>query len=117
MPKGGEQALAVNVSGQGIDLVTGCGHMGLESLLEHAGAFFDVPVVGVVGCLHYGDADMATLQPQGQLLKELNPVVVAFSTHDSGPAVLDGFAQAFPSASTSIVVGQPINISQEVVTP
>jgi len=117
MPKGEEQALAVNVSGKGIVLITGCGHMGLESLLARAEAVFDAPVVGVVGGLHYGDADMATLQPQVQLLKELDPVVVALSPHDSELTVLDGFAKAFPSTYQSIVVGQSIRLKNEVVLP
>jgi 7,8-dihydropterin-6-yl-methyl-4-(beta-D-ribofuranosyl)aminobenzene 5'-phosphate synthase len=116
-PKGDEQALAVNVSGQGIVLITGCGHMGLKSLLARAEAAFDVPVVGVVGGLHYGDADIADLQPEIQLVRELNPVVIALSSHDSGPAVLDGFAQAFPNANVSIVVGQPINLTKSIVAP
>jgi 7,8-dihydropterin-6-yl-methyl-4-(beta-D-ribofuranosyl)aminobenzene 5'-phosphate synthase len=110
MPKGDEQALAVNVAGQGIVLITGCGHMGLEALLERADSVFDVPVVGVVGGLHYGNPDIASLQPQIQLIKELDPVVVALSPHDSGPAVLDAFAKEFPHAYTHVMVGQSIQI-------
>jgi len=91
-PKGDEQALAVNVSGKGIVLITGCGHMGLESLLERAKTMFDVPVVGVIGGLHYGETDMASLQPELLLMEDLNPIVVALSPHDSGQSVLDGFA-------------------------
>ena len=117
MPKGDEQALAVNISGQGIVLITGCGHMGLESLLARAESAFDVPVMGVVGGLHYGDADITALQPQVQLLKELDPVVVALSPHDSSTAVLEGFAQAFPSAYQSVVVGKSILLENEVVLP
>ena len=117
MPKGDEQALAVNVSGQGIVLITGCGHMGLESLLTRAKTVFDLPVVGVIGGLHYGDADMASLQPEIQLVNALNPVVVSLSPHDSGLEALDGFAQAFPEAYTSIVVGQSIHLPVAVTIP
>jgi len=117
MPKGNEQALAVNVSGKGIVLITGCGHMGLESLLERAQAVFDESVVGVVGGLHYGNADIVSLQPELDLVNNLNPVVVALSPHDSEPTVLDGFAQAFPSSYQSIEVGQPIRLESEVLLP
>ncbi|MGD8403625.1 MAG: MBL fold metallo-hydrolase [Anaerolineales bacterium] len=117
MPKGDEQALAVNVLGKGIVLITGCGHMGLESLLARAEAVFDVPVAGVLGGLHYGDADMATLQPQVQLLKDLNPVLVTLSPHDSSQVVLDGFAQAFSGAYEPIVVGQSIFLSERLAVP
>jgi len=111
IPSGEEQALAVNVTGKGIILITGCGHMGLESLLAREEAVFDIPVVGVVGGLHYGNADPSSLQPQVQLLNGLDPILVALSPHDSSQAVLDDFAQAFPQVYTAIVVGQPIQIT------
>ena len=111
MSKGDEQALAVNVSGRGIVLITGCGHMGLESLLGRAEAVFEAPVVGVVGGLHYGNTDMDALQAEVQLLRDLNPPVVALSPHDSGQGVLDGIADAFPDAYAPIMVGQTISVS------
>ena len=109
-PKGNEQALAVNVTGKGIVLITGCGHMGLKALLERAESIFDVPVVGVIGGLHYGNADAASLQDQILMVKDLNPTVVALSPHDSGPTALDAFAQAFPMAYQAIQVGTAIDI-------
>ena len=115
-PKGDEQALAVNVAGQGIVLITGCGHMGLDALLARAENAFDVPVVGVVGGLHYGDVDVASLQTEMDLVRELDPVLVALSPHDSGPAVLDGFAAAFPEAYIFIEVGQPIRLPGNVAS-
>lgn len=117
IPRGDEQALAVNVAGKGIILITGCGHMGLESLLARAEAVFDVPVVGVVGGLHYGNADMASLQTEIQLVRGLDPVVVALSPHDSSATVLDGFALEFQDAYEYISVGEPILISGTGVAP
>ncbi len=111
-PDGDEEALAVNVAGQGIVLITGCGHMGLERLLARAKTVFNLPVVGVVGGLHYGNADAATVQPEIQLLQGLNPMLVALSPHDSGPAVLDAFALAFPVAYQPIQVGAVIAMPQ-----
>jgi 7,8-dihydropterin-6-yl-methyl-4-(beta-D-ribofuranosyl)aminobenzene 5'-phosphate synthase len=112
MPKGDEQALAVNVAGQGIVLITGCGHMGLKTLLERAEAAFDVPVAGVVGGLHYGTADAAALQDEIQMVQALSPVIVALSPHDSGPAALNAFAEAFASAYQPIEVGARITIPE-----
>ena len=117
LPRGDEQALAVNVSGLGIVLITGCGHMGLESLLTRAGAVFDVPVVGVIGGLHYGNADMASLQDEVRLLDRLNPVVVALSPHDSSATVLDGFAEHFKGAYEYIEVGKSLVISETSALP
>jgi 7,8-dihydropterin-6-yl-methyl-4-(beta-D-ribofuranosyl)aminobenzene 5'-phosphate synthase len=109
-PKGDEQALAVNVSGKGIVLITGCGHMGLKTLLERAEFAFDAPVAGVIGGLHYGNADAAALQQEMELMQGINPLVVALSPHDSGPAALDAFTQAFPVAYRPIRAGAPIAI-------
>jgi 7,8-dihydropterin-6-yl-methyl-4-(beta-D-ribofuranosyl)aminobenzene 5'-phosphate synthase len=116
-PKGDEQALAVNVAGQGLVLITGCGHMGLKALLTRAENVFDVPVVGIVGGLHYGQADLASLQPDIDLVQSLHPVIVALSPHDSDPSVLDGFAQLFPEAYVPIVVGEPIRLSGGMAAP
>ena len=91
--------------------------MGLTSLLAQAESVFDVPVVGVIGGLHYGDTDIVDLQLELQLVRELDPVVVALSPHDSGPTVLDGFAQVFPDAYVPILVGQPIIVSGAVAVP
>ena len=112
IPKGDEEALAVNVAGRGIVLITGCGHMGLKTLLERADAVFDAPVVGVVGGLHYGSADPAALQGEIELLRNLDPLLVALSPHDSGPAALDAFARAFPSAYQAVRVGATISLPQ-----
>lgn len=109
-PTGDEQSLAVNIHGKGIVLITGCGHMGLKTLLERAQATFDVPVVGVIGGLHYGNASADTLQTEIQLLRELNPVIVALSPHDSNETALEAFAQAFPEAYQDIQVGEPIRL-------
>jgi 7,8-dihydropterin-6-yl-methyl-4-(beta-D-ribofuranosyl)aminobenzene 5'-phosphate synthase len=110
LPGGDEQALAVNVAGKGLVLITGCGHMGLEALLARAASVVDAPVIGVIGGLHYVNAGAQALQPQIDLLLSLDPLVVALSPHDSGPAALDVFARAFPAAYRPIQVGKSIRI-------
>ena len=111
-PKGDEQSLAINVAGQGIVLITGCGHMGLDALLARADKVFAQPVVGVVGGFHYGSADAAALQPEIQMLEARNPSIVALSPHDSGPAALEAFAEAFPAAYRPISIGTGIMLPQ-----
>ena len=91
--------------------------MGLEALLRRAESVFDAPVVGVVGGLHYGNADAAALQPEIDLVQTLDPILVALSPHDSSTAVLGLFAQAFPDAYTSIRVGQSIHVPEIVAGP
>ena len=110
IPKGDEQAIAVNVTGKGLVLITGCGHMGLEALLGRAADVFEVPVAGLIGGLHYGNATTQDLQPEIALVQSLNPLIVALSPHDSGPAAIDAFARAFPAVYQDIQVGKALLI-------
>lgn len=107
-PRAAEQALAIDVAGHGIVLITGCGHPGLEALVARAQEVFDDPVVGVVGGLHYQDLDAQQLAPHLELLQGLHPQLVALSPHDSGPAALAAFRDAFPDAYREIRIGSPI---------
>jgi 7,8-dihydropterin-6-yl-methyl-4-(beta-D-ribofuranosyl)aminobenzene 5'-phosphate synthase len=113
-PNDSEQALAVNVTGQGIVLIVGCGHMGLKALLTRAETVFDAPIIGVVGGLHYSRADADALQPEIRLLEEHHPRIVALSPHDSGPVALEAFERAFPTNYQPIRVGEAIQIGNKV---
>jgi metal-dependent hydrolase (beta-lactamase superfamily II) len=73
-------------------------------------AEFAAPVAGLIGGLHYGNADAAALLSEIQLVQGLNPEIVSLSPHDSGPAALEAFARAFSAAYQPIRVGEPIQI-------
>ena len=111
-PRRTELMLAIQVEGQGVVLVTGCGHPGLELILDRAEAMLDAPVIGIVGGLHLGNADAAALQPQIDLLAALNPQIVAVSPHDSGPAAIEAFRAAFPDAYHDLRVGEAIHFGE-----
>lgn len=106
--KGGEQALVAHVAGQGLVLITGCGHPGLERLVERAEALYGQPVVGVVGGLHHLNATAEELQPQIEFLKSRPVSLVALSPHDSGPAALAAFERAFPDIYHTLKVGEAV---------
>ena len=107
-PKGGEQALVVHVTGHGLVLITGCGHPGLERLVERAESLYGEPLVGVVGGLHYLMASAQELQPQIEFLQARPMRLVALSPHDSGPTALAAFETAFPGAYHTLAVGEAI---------
>lgn len=132
-----EQALAINVEGKGIVLVVGCGHQGLQRILERAEFLFDQPLYGIIGGLHYPVTDsrakpmgiriqkyMATCRPPWdpltmetvktmiQTLKGKNPKIVALSAHDSCDAVIDEFRKAFREAYVDVRVGKKIVIQE-----
>lgn len=107
-----EQALAVNVQGEGIILITACGHPTLQNVIRRAEAAFDQPVVGVIGGLHYADPNAAGVAPNIEFLSARRPVVVGLAPHDSSPAAIQAFRVAFPKAYRDIAVGEPITISR-----
>lgn len=106
--KGYEQGLAIDVAGEGLVLITGCGHPTLEKLVIRAEALYGGRVVGVVGGLHYGDASAGEIQSHIQFLEPRQPKLVALSPHDSDPAAIEAFSSAFPEAYQSIRVGEAI---------
>ncbi len=48
-----EQALAINVQGKGLVVLVGCGHPGIEALIERAEQLFALQVYGVIGGWHF----------------------------------------------------------------
>jgi len=109
-PKGMEQALVVNVNGEGLVMISGCGHPTLERLVERAESLYGLPVIGVVGGLHYGEASPEELQTHIQFLQARQPKLIALSPHDSSPQAIEAFKDAFPDSYQAISVGKPIRI-------
>jgi 7,8-dihydropterin-6-yl-methyl-4-(beta-D-ribofuranosyl)aminobenzene 5'-phosphate synthase len=107
-PKGYEQALVIHVAGQGLVMITGCGHPGMERLVSRAEALYGEQVVGVVGGLHYEKVSMDEAQPHIQFLEPRQPKLVALSPHDSSPEALEAFQSAFGEAYRFIRVGEAI---------
>lgn len=112
-PKGMEQALVVYVAGEGLVLISGCGHPTLEKLVERAENLYGQPVIGVVGGLHYGEASTKEIRPHIQFLQARQPALIALSPHDSSPQILAAFEKAFPDAYHSIRVGESIQFPDE----
>lgn len=108
-----EQALAINVSGYGIILITGCGHPTLPRLVARSQAAFDKPVVGVIGGLHLTEVPDAMVQGDVDLLKGLSAQLVGLSPHDSDSVVIDRFRAAFPVTYRDVMVGRPIRLSSD----
>ncbi len=107
-PVGGEQALVVHVAGEGLVLVTGCGHPGLGDLVIRAKSLYQQPVVGVVGGLHYGDATADDLTEQIEFLQSYEPKLVALSPHDSDLEALAAFEAAFTDRYQTLRVGEAV---------
>ncbi|HAE42464.1 MAG TPA: hypothetical protein DCG34_06020 [Clostridiales bacterium] len=109
-PLGWELSLVVNVEEKGLVIITGCGHPTMERIIERAEAIFPQSVIGVVGGMHYENADEEALKQHINFLELRNPELVALSPHDSSGSVLQVFEAAFPKVYRYITVGRAIEI-------
>ena len=105
---GAEQVLAINVEGQGIVLIVGCGHPTVERIVARAEALFEQPVVGIVGGLHYEGFSFDDVQPHIEFLSSHKLKLVALSPHDSSPEALEAFQSAFADRYHTLRVGESI---------
>jgi 7,8-dihydropterin-6-yl-methyl-4-(beta-D-ribofuranosyl)aminobenzene 5'-phosphate synthase len=128
-----EQSLAINVAGKGIVLVIGCGHQGMENIIERTKLLFDEPIYGIVGGLHYpvkggrmniGPFNMqqivATDDPPwcGMNEEKVNKAMTAIkntgakkislSAHDSSDWCLELFRKTFNEAYVPLKAGAEI---------
>ncbi len=133
-----EQALAINVQGKGLVVLVGCGHPGIEALIERAEQLFALPVYGVIGGLHFPITDdRARIGPIRfqKLLGSPNPpwrpigkdVVyralaylkakkvhfVAPSAHDTCDWSLHAFEEAFGDEYHPLKVGKRLRIEEK----
>lgn len=107
-PRGVEQALVVNIGREGLVIITGCGHPTIEALIERAEALYALPVIGIVGGLHYEGFDLEKVEPHIEFLVSHGLELVAVSPHDSSPEALDAFQSAFGARYRLLRVGESI---------
>lgn len=107
-PKGGEQALVVNIARQGLVVITGCGHPTIEKLIARAETLYGLPVVGIVGGLHYERFSSEYIQPHIEFLMSRQLQLVALSPHDSSLKALEAFQSAFAERYHLLRVGETI---------
>ena len=133
-----EQALAFNVQGKGLVLLVGCGHPGIEALIERAEQIFALPVYGVIGGFHFPVTDdrahLGPIRFQKLLgspnppwrpiskdavyrtlayLKEKGIHYVAPSAHDSCDWSLHAFEEAFGDEYHPVKVGEWLRIKEK----
>jgi len=134
-----EQSLAFNVEGKGIVVIVGCGHQGIQKIIDRVEALFDTPIYGIIGGLHLpipkfpGDEGtwaglpvfkfIMTRRPPWEpwnendrkevieYLKAINLKLVALSPHDSSSESIEAFKKTFKEAYVEIKVGKTIEIS------
>ncbi|WP_430814923.1 MBL fold metallo-hydrolase [Carboxylicivirga sp. RSCT41] len=127
-----EQALAINVKGKGLVIISGCGHQSIEKIVQRTDLLFDKPMHGMIGGFHFPMTESRNItwiykyfvvnkMPWERLsdedinyniglLKNKGVEFIGFSGHDSCDRSLSLFEAAFGEGFTRIVVGQTISL-------
>ncbi|WP_171594961.1 MBL fold metallo-hydrolase [Marinifilum caeruleilacunae] len=125
-----EQALAVNVKGKGIVLISGCGHQSIEKIVQRTDLLFEEPLYGMLGGFHFPMEEKRNItwiykyfvvdkmpwerlsdqdvQYNIELLKNKGVKCIGFSGHDSCDRSLKLFELAFGKGFRKMTVGQSI---------
>ena len=98
----------MNIAGQGLVVITGCGHPTIEKLISRAEALYELPVVGIVGGLHYEGFSFEDVKPHIESLMSHDLQLVALSSHDSSIEALEAFQSAFTERYHLLRVGEAI---------
>ena len=134
-----EQSLVVKVKGAGLVIIIGCGHPGLQTIIESTERAFGGPVYGVIGGLHYpvtqdrratgwfkpqkvfGNPNppwqpisRSTVRRAIRFLEERNVRLVSVSPHDSCDWTLAAFADAFGDGYQPLEVGRETGVRPEL---
>ena len=89
-----EQSLIIDA--QMPEVVTGCGHYGIENITKVAKDFLGKDIVRVAGGFHLLRSDDAKIQQTIEQLKEMG-VLYANATHCTGDKVMQLFSREFAS--------------------
>ena len=93
-------------------MISGCGHPGVQNMLNRAAMLFDTPVVGLVGGLHYENKNKSRLRGEIDLIQAHHLRLLAISPHDSEPATIQIFREAFPDIYQNLAVGSVIDFQK-----
>lgn len=129
-----EQAIAVNLDGKGIVIVSGCGHQTIGKILARAECLFDEPLYGMLGGFHLPVSEGRNITKEYQyfvtsrlpwkplsaedissdiaLLKGAGVKVVGISGHDSCDLSIGMFREAFGESYVEIAVGDKITLDR-----
>ena len=110
-----DQALVVNVRGQGLLVLTGCGHAGAVNIARHAMRLTGVDRLhALLGGFHLGGpAFERIIEPTVSALTEMEPSVIV-PAHCTGWKAQHRFAAALPDAFIPNAVGTSYTISAAV---
>lgn len=105
-----DQSLAVNISGKGLAVVTGCAHSGIINTIRYAQKITGVEkLYAVIGGFHLMDADEGRIEATAKALKELDPAIVR-PGHCTGQKAVCRLQEVLGERCRPLAVGDSIQL-------
>jgi 7,8-dihydropterin-6-yl-methyl-4-(beta-D-ribofuranosyl)aminobenzene 5'-phosphate synthase len=103
-----DQSLAVNISGKGLAVITGCAHSGIINTIRHAQKITGVEkLYAVIGGFHLMDAEEGRIEATAKALKELDPAIIR-PGHCTGPKAVCRMQEVLGERCQPLAVGDSI---------
>lgn len=105
-----DQSLAVNISGKGLAVITGCSHSGIINTIRQAQKITGVEkLYAVIGGFHLMGADEGRIDATAKALKELDPAIVR-PGHCTGQKAVCRLQEVLGERCRPLAVGDSIQL-------
>lgn len=105
-----DQALAINIEGKGLAVITGCAHAGIINTIKHAQKITGVEkLYAVIGGFHLMDADEKRIETTAEALQKLDPAIVR-PGHCTGHKDVCRLQEALGERCRPLAVGDSIQL-------
>jgi 7,8-dihydropterin-6-yl-methyl-4-(beta-D-ribofuranosyl)aminobenzene 5'-phosphate synthase len=105
-----DQALAINMEGKGLVVITGCAHAGIINTIKHAQKITGVEeLYAVIGGFHLMGADEKRIEATAKALQQLDPAIIR-PGHCTGQKAVCLLQEALGERCWPLTVGDSIQI-------
>jgi len=105
-----DQALAINIEGKGLAVITGCAHSGIINTIRHAQKITGVEkLYAVIGGFHLMEADYKRIEATAEALRRLDPAIVR-PGHCTGQKAVCRLQEALGERCRPLAAGDTIQL-------
>ncbi|MCX6674529.1 MAG: MBL fold metallo-hydrolase [Methanothrix sp.] len=105
-----DQALAVNMPGKGLVVITGCAHSGIINTIRHAQKITGVEkLYALIGGFHLMEADDKRIEATAEALRKLDPAIVR-PGHCTGQKAVYRLQESLGERCRPLAVGDTIQL-------
>jgi 7,8-dihydropterin-6-yl-methyl-4-(beta-D-ribofuranosyl)aminobenzene 5'-phosphate synthase len=103
-----DQALAINIEGKGLAVITGCAHAGIFNTIKHAQKITRVEkLYAVIGGFHLAGADEKRIEATAEALRRLDPAILR-PGHCTGQKAICRLQEALGERCQPLAAGDTI---------